>query len=328
MRHALDELKLKGSILVLRGGKTYLSYANDNQADTSYLINSVQKSMTAAMFMRLVQAGKLSLNSNLHRFYPALPGSRQVRIKNLLNMTSGLSLQKGQSLGTAKFISDQANLKKDLRSTVFNAKDLGHWHYTAINYVLLCGILSKLSHKSYEQLFRQIYIKPLKLRHTEFLWSSKAKLRASHWVEGHVKKHGRYQRVPLAQAVKDAHNELGAGSIVMSNHDLAVTIKAILTSNLLSSNSRRQLFRGHAPNYYNGGFYNLPLYKAANGAGEGYYTFLRVTPNGKDMIIVQANKTKKGQFVRVKKKIDQVMALLLRLRKTRSLFAFAKQINF
>lgn len=311
MRHALDELKVKGSVLVLHHGKTWLNYANANRADTSYLINSVQKSMTATMLMRLVQAGRFSLRTSLHRFYPAVPGSQQIKIKNLLDMTSGLTLKKGQSLGTPKFVSDQANLKSDLKKAVFKPKKLGHWHYSAINYVLLCGILSKLTHKSYEQLFRQTYIKPLKLKRTEFLWSSRKKLAERHWVPGYVKKDGRYQRVPLSQAVHDAHNELGAGSIVMSNHDLALVVRQILTGRLLNQQSRRQLFSSQVPPYYNGGFYNLKLYKAANGAGEGYYTFLRATPNGQDMIIFQANKTKKGQFVKLRKKMDQIMALLL-----------------
>lgn len=40
-------------------------------------------------------------------------------------------------------------------------------------------------------------------------------------------KEGQYVKVKRKTAVKDAHNELGAGSIVMSNSDLAKTIEYI-----------------------------------------------------------------------------------------------------
>lgn len=314
MRHAIDQLSVKGSVLVIRKGKPWLNYAKVNKADTSYLINSVQKSMTATLIMREVQKGKLKLTDPLSKFYPAIPGSKQIKIANLLDMTSGLDLKKGALLGTPQYISDKANLQSDIDKTIFNSQKLNKWHYTAVNYVYLCGILAKLEHESYEQLFRSTYIKPLKLAHAEFLWADKAKLKASHWVPGYEKVKGKYQEVPIADAVKDAHNELGAGSIVMSNTDLAKTIHAILAGNLLTDKSRNILFKGTAPTYYNGGFYNLTSYKVANGAGEGYYTFMRSTDDAKNMIIIQANRTKKGQFVKIRKKVNQIMALMLRLR--------------
>ncbi len=314
MRHAIDRMGTKGSVLVLKKGKVWLNYAKANKADTSYLINSVQKSMTATMVMREVQKGKLKLSTPLSHFYPTVAGNREVKIANLIDMTSGLDLKRGTQLGTPKYISDKANLQSDMQKTVFDNKKLGKWHYSAVNYVYLCGILTKLEHKSYEQLFRQTYINPLNLSHTEFLWASKDKLKASHWVPGYQKTNGVYKKVPLKQAVKDAHNELGAGSIVMSNKDLAKTIQDILTGNLLTKKSRQVLFKGKAPKYYNGGFYNLPDYKLANGAGEGYYTFMRTTANGQEMIIVQSNHTKKGQFVKLRKKANQIMSLMLRLK--------------
>lgn len=313
MRHAIDQSGVKGSVLVINKDKTWLNYATDNQADTSYLINSVQKSMTATMVMREVQNGKLSLNDQLSKFYPDLPGANQVTVGNLINMTSGLDLKKGKQLGSDTFVSDKQNLENDIANTAFNQKQLGKWHYTSVNYVYLCGILSQLENKSYEQLFRSTYIEPLNLTHSEFLWAGKSKLKASHWVPGYVYPNNRWQKVKLAAAVKDAHNELGAGSVVMSNADLAKTIHAILAGKLLTKESRSVLFKGKAPSYYNGGFYNKPQFKVANGAGEGYYTFLRASNNGQKMIIIQSNKTKKGQFNKLKGKVNAIMKLLLDL---------------
>lgn len=313
MRQVIDRMGVKGSVTVVHNGKTWLNYATDNKPDTSYLINSVQKSMTATMVMREVEKGKLKLSDTLSEFFPEVEGSDYVKISNLLNMTSGLNLQKGKQLGTKVFISDEANLKHDIKYTTFDMKSLGKWHYTAINYVLLCGIISKIENKSYENLFRETFIKPLKLQNTEFLWSDEAKLINSNWVPGYTYSDidQAYNRVPHDNAVRDAHNELGAGSIVMSNHDLAKTIKYILTGNVLSDQSRAVLFKGKSPKFYNGGFYNLSQYKVANGAGEGYYTFMRATPDANDMIIIQSNHTTKGKFKLYKSEVNNIMSMML-----------------
>ena len=113
MRQAIDHVGVKGSVLVINHGKVLLNYATDNKPDTSYLINSVQKSMTAAMVMHEVEKGKLKLSDKLAKFYPNVEGADSVKISNLINMTSGLDLQTDQQLGTPEFISDEENIKHD-----------------------------------------------------------------------------------------------------------------------------------------------------------------------------------------------------------------------
>lgn len=304
-------MHIKGSVLVIKNGKPWLKYATANKTDTSYLINSVQKSMTAALIMQLVQKKKLSLNDKLSKFYPDVPGASQVTVENILNMTSGLDIAPGESLGTENFVSEHDNMQSNIKKTVFDKDSLGKWKYTSLNYIYLCGILSKIENKDYTQIFKEAYIDKLNLKHTEFLWASKQKLLASHWVPGYEKKNGKYVKVPYKDAVREAHNELGAGSIVMSNHDIEVVMKYILGGKMLTEASKKKLYAAKAPSYYNGGFYNRPTYKAANGAGEGYNTFFRSTNDGKDMIIIQSNKIKAGKFDKMRQKLNNIMSIFI-----------------
>ena len=319
MRQQVDALGIKGSILVIKNGKIMLNYALGNNTDTSYLINSVQKSMTAAIVMRLVQEGKLSLQDKLSQFYPQIPGANKVKIKNLLAMTAGLDLKPGTKLGRKHFISDNDNIRCDAAKTIFEPRLLNKWHYSSLNYVYLCGIASQITKKSYERLFRQTYVKPLRLRQTEFLWSKPGKIIASHLVPGMIYRKGRYDVVKHKAALKDAHNELGAGSVVMSNHDLAKVIHYLLVGKLLTKKSRMLLYRAGPPAYYNGGFYNNNKLqtKTANGAGQGYYTFMRSSNNAQTILIIQSNKTREGEFDQLKDQINQIMLELLG-RKARS----------
>lgn len=312
MRQAFNKLHIKGSFLVIKNGQPWLNYATANKLDTSYLINSVQKSMTATMVMREVQNHKLKLSTKIKTFYPTIPGGSKISIEDLLTMKSGLNLKPGESLGTDIFYSDKDNLKSDLKKTVFDEKKLGKWHYTSLNYVYLCGIISKLENEDYEKLFRATFIDKFNLKNTEFLWSNMSDLQASNLVPGYHRHHGKYIPVDYQLAVKEAHDELGAGSIVMSNHDLAVVVHAILAGKLLNKASRRALFKGMAPKYYNGGFYNIDGIKKANGAGMGYYTFLRASNNGKNMIIIQTNKMPYSRFGEIKDKLDGLVPLIFK----------------
>ena len=314
MRQQIDALRIKGSILVIKNDKIMLNYALGNNTDTSYLINSVQKSMTAAIIMHLVQEGKLSLQDKLSKFYPQIAGAKKVRLKNLLAMTAGLELKSGARLGQKHFVSDQDNIQHDAANTVFEPALLNKWHYSSLNYVYLCGIMSKITGQSYEQLFRDTYVRPLKLQQTEFLWSKPGKIVASGLVPGMVYRKGRYDVVKHQAALRDAHSELGAGSVVMSNHDLAKTVHYILAGKLLTKASCNFLYQAAPPAYYNGGFYNDKSHniKKANGGGAGYYTFLRSSDDGKTIIVIQSNKTKEGEFDILRSQINKIMVQLLK----------------
>ena len=313
MRQQIDALGIKGSVLVIRKGKILLNYADSNTTDTSYLINSAQKSLTAAMVMRLVQDGKLSLQDRLSKFYPEIPGAKKIKIEHLLAMRAGLNLKPGAKLGRKHFVSDQDNIACDVKKTVFDPKLLGKWHYSSLNYVYLCGIITKVTNKSYEQLFHETYVEPLKLKHTEFLWSKPHRILKSGLVPGFFYRNGHYDIIKHEAALRDAHNELGAGSVVMSNQDLAKAIRYVLTGNLLTKRSRKLLYDAQPPSYYNGGLYHNDKQKTklANGAGEGYYTFMRTTNDAKTMIIIQSNRTRKNEFDKLKKSVNQVMSQLL-----------------
>lgn len=91
-----------GSVLVAKNGVIiYASASGDankeygipNVLETRYNVSSTQKSMVATLAMQLYQDGSIDIEDPLTEYYPDCPWNvaGQIRIKYLLNHTSGLS---------------------------------------------------------------------------------------------------------------------------------------------------------------------------------------------------------------------------------------------
>lgn len=296
------------SALVVKGDKEWIELSKGNKPDSSYLINSVQKAMTAGMIASEAQRGKLNLSDKISKWYPNMAGSNVVTVRNLLTMTSGLeSFEK--NLERKPYTNDHADLKKDIANTYLIDTKLNKWVYNSLNYIYLSGILEKVDNESYEQIFNKTYVQPLELKHTDFYWNrtnfkSKQMLLKNGFVFS--KANNLYMPMNPNQIVLSAHHMMGAGSIVMSNKDLAKTIRYILSSQFLNNRSHVDLYKTKKAGTYNGGFYNYKNYKSANGTANGYETFLRITNDGKNILIIQSNTVRKGTFKDIKCKVNKI----------------------
>ncbi len=90
---------LSGSILVFQSGKTLFqdSYGladvrqkTPNRSDTKYHVASLSMQFTAAAAMRLVEKGKLSLDTKVSDLVPDVPNGQKITVRNLPQENSGL----------------------------------------------------------------------------------------------------------------------------------------------------------------------------------------------------------------------------------------------
>lgn len=293
----LSAQDFKGSVLIIRNNKIAFNEAINTKygKSTPYPINSVQKNITALMLYQKLSKRHISLDTKIARWYPNLPGANQIKVRNLLNMTSGLALNdlaykqiKGKSdLQIVDLLSKQAT---------FNPALLGTPKYSSFNYILLSGILMKVTGRSYSDLINRNIIHKLGLKHS-FLAYENNQFPLGHTFDN--------SNLPEYKSVKMSkqfwHNMLGAGSLVMSTHDLVRVIRFELNNNQAKNNVWNNAKRG----YYSGGFYNMGNYYETNGAGAGYYTVVRVSKDGKNLIVIQTNYTK-GNFDELKNAVDDI----------------------
>lgn len=285
-----------GTLLVIQDGKpVYLTsrgYADFsagtyNNKDTAYEIDSVQKVMTAAMIMKLVQENKLSLSDKLSKFYPEVPNSQNISIRQMLDMTSGLTMG---DAGPNQVLSDPDIIKADISKIHFLRLYYNKWNYQPINFNLLSGILEQVTGKSYEKLFEETYVKKLKLKHTIFAYNQRS---------GLLKATGYNNIDPLSSKLdyKNAfdykkyfeYDELGTGQVYMSAYDLYKTEKYIATGSMLSEKSRETLFTPGSSSTYGGGMYHLKNDNFANGWGYGYQAVVHLSDDGNNAVISLQN---------------------------------------
>ena len=91
--------RFSGSVILMKGDdilfqNAYGSIDKDGTPATPqslYRIASITKSYTAAIILRFIEQGDLSLNTTLNSYFPGIPSSEQITIEQLLRHQSGLA---------------------------------------------------------------------------------------------------------------------------------------------------------------------------------------------------------------------------------------------
>ena len=153
-----------------------------------FVLNSAAKTFVATMIMQEIQAGHLSLETRLSQFYPWLPNAREITVRMLLNMTSGLpdylynpridamidreprhhwTVEQiltglGTGLGTPKFLPGRG------------------FQYSDTNYIVLGAILERVTHTSVQSDLQQLIARPLGITSATFVPTPAAKALMAH----------------------------------------------------------------------------------------------------------------------------------------------------
>jgi D-alanyl-D-alanine carboxypeptidase len=132
---------------------------------TLFQMGSTSKSFTAALILKLEAAGRLSIDDTLGKWLPQYPAWKDVSVRRLLNMTSGIPNYSETEAMSRIWVSDATRelTAEDLIKLAYptGAGDLpasSLYHYSNTNYILAGMIAAKAAGQSYRDLVHQMVI--------------------------------------------------------------------------------------------------------------------------------------------------------------------------
>ncbi|MFD0896843.1 serine hydrolase domain-containing protein [Loigolactobacillus binensis] len=292
VRQQLTAHHFIGTALIVHNGHTLLQYSSGyananlfhlqrNTIGSCYQLASVQKVFTAVLFMQLVQAGKVQLNTPLSRYYPQIAQSKKITLRQVLDMNSGLY----SSVQPQKMMSDRQIIAFAVKHV--KVKQIGQHNYQPVNYTLLAGIVERLTGKSYQTVVRQRLLKPLNLQHTGFMVNDFKK--EQHAAIGYTTT---YAYLPYLQRHGETQAELnaklGTGNMYSDATDLFHLEQAIQQGRFLTAANVATLFDA-TDGSYRGGLYSYRDFVVSHGVEGGYEVGLSMSRDGKSGVILLTN---------------------------------------
>jgi CubicO group peptidase (beta-lactamase class C family) len=175
-----ENAEFTGTVLIAKGGKVLLKkgygYSDvehqvPNDAQTIYNIASITKPFTAALVLKLQEAGKLSVQDKLVKYYPDFPNAEKITIHHLLTHTSGVF----------NYTDEPAFWKMDQTAAQtlpqmiawFKDKPLhfepgARFQYSNSGYTLLGYIIEQVTGTTYARALEQYIFKPLGMHHSSY----------------------------------------------------------------------------------------------------------------------------------------------------------------
>ncbi|WP_420908722.1 serine hydrolase domain-containing protein [Lactobacillus agrestimuris] len=175
VKKTLKQYHLRGTVLVVKDGKAqkissgygyYRRKIKNGSTKLVYPVGSLQKVVTGALITQLISKKKFSQNTKISRWYPHLKGASHITVGQLMTHTSGINIGGTESNHGVDFSEAGAINWTVKQINSQSATKRGSFNYNNANYILLAGIIRKVTGKSYASNVKNKVIKPLHLKQT------------------------------------------------------------------------------------------------------------------------------------------------------------------
>ncbi|MCB6839470.1 beta-lactamase family protein [Weissella viridescens] len=285
-----QELKrkgFKGTALVIKDGHILLNraYGKSNQSGkqntvtTTYPLASISKNITGVLLVKVLHDHGYNFETKVSEFYPNLPHAKSVTIKDLVDMTSGYMVN-GFS---TKNLSEAGYINNVVQRAQYNPQygENGKWRYSAANYIIVSGILRKLTHKSYDDLLDE-YIQPYYHIENNVQFLSNKNRPVAYETDG---KH------PVKAPKAAFYSEVGTGNSYATPYTYYKLFDDEINGKLISKAQFTALTHPVTGKTYAGGVYTLPSINAYGGHGTqaGFESSYRISSDGKTGLFLFSN---------------------------------------
>ena len=266
MDGVLQGHKFQGIVSLTQDGEVIYQYVsgkdksgNDLTSDSSMYIGSVSKQFCAASVIMLRDKGQLSVDDTLEKYFPEYETGKDITVKNLLTMRSGIPdmVNEGQC-DSLSFSNTEDETIDEVKEWIF-AQPLKFepdtaYAYSNSNYFLLADIVKQVSGRRYHDFVRENIFEPLGMTHTGFVEEVRDN---PAWADGLTRgeENGNVVQTGLSN---------GAGDIATNAADMDAWMAGLSDGRIVSEESFREMTANYSPeaaksygyglqNMYNGG---------------------------------------------------------------------------
>ena len=222
-------------------------------ADTKYQVGSITKVITATLIFQLIEDNKLKLEDKLSNFYPQIPNSKNITIKNLLEHSSGLGDYSVKN-DSIEWLTTKVSQKKIFDEIIHQGVDFQpneKVEYSNSGYYILSKIVEKKYKSNYATIVKNKIVKPLKLKNF-----SAAKINIKN-----VFKSYSYEGVWKELLEFDFINVAGAGDIVATTKDLNIFITNLFQYKILKKETVEIMKPIYGKEQFGRGLMEVPFYQ-------------------------------------------------------------------
>lgn len=234
-----------GSVLVRKGQQVLLrkGYGQASaelgvsvRPDHAFRIGSVGKTLTALAVLRLVDTGRLSLETGLETFIPDFPDAQNVTLHQLLSNTSGIAdhitrEDAAQWCGRPHTLPELLSLIAEAPRLFRPGERLG---YSNANWALLAAVLERITGQTFAKALTDLVLTPLGMTRTTVGTDNPL-------VPGRVSGYDLRDLEVRPAAHIDLSVEVGAGGVYSTVDDLYRLKRALAEDGFLEPETRKHM---------------------------------------------------------------------------------------
>jgi len=225
----------EGLIVLAKGyGKRSVEDGAPVEPDTMFAVGSVTKQFACACILLLAEEGKLSVDDQVAKYYPALTSADRITLYDLMTHTSGYRDYYPLDFVDRRLVRPihEDPLLAEYAGTKLDFEPGARWSYSNTGYVLLGRVVEKVSGKPFGQYLKERILDPIGMTHSAIEPGSDVGSRARGYTA--------FALGPLEPAVPEATGWLSAaGNLWASAPDLARWDLALAEGRLLKLASFR-----------------------------------------------------------------------------------------
>jgi D-alanyl-D-alanine carboxypeptidase len=282
-------------------------------ADLAYPIGSISKQFTATAVLLLQEQGKLSIDDPVAKYFPALTRAKDVKLRNLMTMTSGYEDFAPQDYSIPEWYKprDPADTVKQWAGKPLDFEPGTERQYSNTNYVLLSLIVEKVTGEPLYQYLREHVLAPAMLGDAAFnAYTDRERLKTTGYSSYAM-------QAPRVEPLEAPGWYFGDGELAMPAATLAKWDMTFMDQSILSAASYKEMETGFVTKDGKNTEYGLGIYvhdrnrhRELEHGGEvgGYVAENIVFPDDKLAIVVLTNQVASSAAAKIG---AQLTALLL-----------------